>query len=208
VIARAVRRRRLLDLCCGAGGAARGYQLAGWHVTGVDIVDQPNYCGEEFVRVDALEFLAAHGGEYDAIHASFPCEGFATVTKWRGSQDDHADLVTPGRPLLEASGRPWVMENVPEAPVRPDFLLCGSVFGLRVKRHRAFETSWHGYALLPPCQHRDLLPFMHKGERAYADAMGCTWMTNLESRKAIPPAYTAWIGAHLVAAAYTGRAAA
>ena len=102
---------------------------------------------------------------------------------------------------MQATGRPWVIENVPEAPVRPDYLLCGSQFGLRIKRHRAFETSWGGGGeLLPPCwHHRGLLAFEHKGERAYADAMGCTWMTNLEARKAVPPAYSEWIARQFLA---------
>jgi DNA (cytosine-5)-methyltransferase 1 len=82
--------------------------------------------------------------------------------------------------------------------VRADFLLCGSQFGLRVRRHRAFETSPRLYSLQPPCHHRDLLPFMHKGERAYADALGCTWMTNREAREAIPPAFTAHVGERLL----------
>ncbi|MEU0941090.1 DNA cytosine methyltransferase [Embleya sp. NPDC005971] len=194
---------RLLDLCCGAGGAARGYQDVGFHVTGIDHVAQPNYCGDEFVQADALTYLVEHGAEYDAIHASFPCEGFANVTLWRGNQADHVDLVTPGRPLLAATGRPWVIENVPEAPVRPDYLLCGSMLGLAVKRHRAFETSWSGVRLTAPCwHHRGLRPFDHSSERDYADAMGCTWMTNKEARKAIPPAYTRLIGGHLRAALY------
>ena len=98
------------------------------------------------------------------------------------------------------------MENVPEAPLRRDYVLCGSQFGLNVQRHRIFQTSWHGIQFTSPCNHhRGLLPFMHKGERAYADAMGCTWMTKEEARQAIPPAYTEHIGRqlleHLAAAA-------
>ncbi|MFI1382892.1 DNA cytosine methyltransferase [Embleya sp. NPDC020886] len=192
-------RPTLLDLCSGAGGAARGYQLAGFRVTGVDHVPQPNYCGDDFVQADALSYLAEHGHRYTAIHASWPCETFANVTGATGSRATHADLVTPGRPLLIASGRPWVMENVPEAPVRADYLLCGSMVGLRVRRHRAFETSWSGLRLTPPCHgHRNLAAFDHSQERAYADAMGCTWMTTKEARKAIPPAYTHLVGTDLI----------
>lgn len=102
---------------------------------------------------------------------------------------------------LDTSGRPWVIENVPEVPLRPDYLLCGSQFGINVRRHRSFETSWGGGGeLLPPCwHHKGLLPFMHKGERAYADAMGCTWMNKTEARQAVPPAYTEWIGRQFLA---------
>lgn len=189
---------RLLDLYSGAGGSARGYQQAGFHVTGVDIKPQPRYVGDEFHQADALEFVRAYGEEFDVIHASPPCQHYANVTKWRGKPEDHPDLVAETRDLLVGTGRPWVIENVERAPITPDYILCGSQFGLRVRRHRWFETSWHGFALLPACQHVGLLAFMHKGERAYADAMGCTWMTNREAREAIPPAYTSFIGEQLV----------
>lgn len=189
----------VLDLCCGAGGLSMGYHMAGFEVTGVDVRPMPNY-PFAFVQADALEYLAdiTASGEverYGLVHASFPCEGFANVTRWRGNQADHPDLLTPGRPLLVASGRPWVVENVPEAPLRADYELCGTQFGLHVKRHRAFETSWGGGGeLLSPCWHpKWLRAFDHSQERAYADAMGCTWMTNQESRKAVPPAYSQWI---------------
>jgi hypothetical protein len=177
-----------------------GYHLAGFDVTGVDNRPQPNY-PFTFHQADALEYLEriTRTGEverYALIHSSWPCQYFANVTQWRGSQKNHEDLLTPGRLLMDAAGRPRVIENVPEAPLRPDYLLCGSQFGLNVRRHRAFETSWGtGGDLLPPCWHRKgLLAFEHKGERAYADAMGCTWMTNLEARQAVPPAYSEWIG--------------
>ena len=89
---------------------------------------------------------------------------------------------------------PWLVENVPEAPLRRDVLLCGSMFGLRIRRHRAFQVSWPFFALLPDCQHGGVLPFAHKGERAYADAMECRWMNKTEAREAIPPAYTRFLG--------------
>ncbi|MBC3982752.1 DNA cytosine methyltransferase [Streptomyces sp. AC536] len=200
-------RPRLLDLCCGAGGLAAGYAEAGFEVTGVDIAPQPRY-PFTFVQADALEYLAAltDSGEierYDLVHASWPCQNKARVTASRGDRASHPDLITPGRELMRAAGRPWVIENVPEASwdgtLRPDYILCGSQFGLKVRRHRVFETSWGGGGeLLPPCWHprghNGLLSFEHKGERAYADAMGCTWMTNLEARQAVPPAYSEWIG--------------
>ena len=200
-------RPRLLDLYCGAGGAAMGYHRAGFDVIGVDIAPQPRY-PFEFHRADALEFLAtADLSQFDAIHASPPCQLYANVTAWRGTPNDHPDLLEPTRQALTMVGLPWVLENVPEAPLRPDLLLCGSQFGLRIKRHRAFETSPRLYSLIPPCRHRGLLPFMHKGERAFADAMGCDWMTNREARQAIPPAYATHIGEQLLAALTTGAAA-
>ncbi|MGW8876648.1 class I SAM-dependent methyltransferase [Streptomyces mirabilis] len=189
---------RLLDLCCGAGGLSMGYYLAGFDVTGVDIAPQPNY-PFPFIQADGLEYCAQHGHQYDLVHGSWPCERYATVTKWRGNPDSHPDLIGPGRQVMQATGRPWAIENVPETAtaglLRPDYLLCGTQFGLNVRRHRAIETSWGGGGdLVAPCWHRKgLLAFEHKGERAYADAMGCTWMNNLEARKAVPPAYSHWI---------------
>ncbi|SPE49834.1 hypothetical protein SNS2_1530 [Streptomyces netropsis] len=182
---------RVLDLCCGAGGLSVGYYLAGFDVTGVDINPQPSY-PFTFHQADALTFPL---DGFDLVHASWPCQRFARVTAWRGDRDRHPDLLTPGRQRLAASGIPWVIENVPEAPLRPDYLLCGSQFGLSVRRHRTFETSWGGGGdLLPPCwHHKGLLAFEHKSERAYADAMGCTWMNKTEARQAVPPAYSHWI---------------
>lgn len=179
---------RVLDLCCGAGGLSMGYYLAGFDVTGVDNRPQPNY-PFTFHQNDALTFPL---NGFDLVHASWPCERYARVTAWRGDPNNHPDLLAIGRERLMASGLPWVIENVPEAPLRPDYLLCGTQFALNVRRHRAFETSWgSGGDLVAPCwHHKNLLAFEHKGERAYADAMGCTWMTNLEARKAVPPAYT------------------
>jgi len=185
---------KILDLFCGAGGCSVGYHQAGFDVVGVDLHPQPRY-PFTFVQADALEYLAtADLTGFDAIHASPPCQAYAGVTAWRGNQADHPDLLAATRTALEATGLPWVIENVPEAPLRPDLLLCGSQFGLKVKRHRAFETSWRAFSLIHPCRHRGLLPFMHKGERAYADALGCGWMTNREGRQAIPPAFTAHVG--------------
>lgn len=193
---------RLLDLFSGAGGAARGYQLAGFHVTGVDIKPQPNYCGDEFHQADALTYPLEG---FDALHASPCCQHFAQVTKWRGNADDHEDLLTPMLARLRAQNTPWVVENVPEALPAWDLILCGSQFGLTVKRHRGFLTSFPVTGMLPPCQHHaGLLPFMHKGERAFADAMGCTWMSNLEGRQAIPPAMTTFIGAALLDSLVSG----
>lgn len=188
----------MLDLFCGAGGAAMGYHRAGFDVTGVDIKPQKNY-PFAFVQDNALDYCREHGHEYDAIHASPPCQRYANVTRWRGIQESHPDLVPQTRTELIRADVPWVIENVSNAPIRPDLILCGSHFGLNVIRHRWFETSWREFSLLPSCGHDGALPFEHKGERAYADAMGCQWMTAVEAREAIPPAYTEFIGRQVLA---------
>jgi len=198
-----VTRPRLLDLFCCQGGAGKGYHDAGFEVVGVDITPQPRY-PFEFHQADALTFLQDHGDEYDAIHASPTCQRKARVTAWRGNREDHPNTLTPMLSALRGMSTPWVVENVPEAgdELRPDFLLCGTQFGLQVRRHRIFERgNWDGYELLPPCscyRNPDLFAFEHKDERAFADAMGCTWMSSLGGRQAIPPAYTEWIGRQLL----------
>jgi hypothetical protein len=185
---------RIADIGCGAGGAGWGYHLAGLEVTGFDIRPQPNY-PFEFVQAD-MTTMPLEG--FDAYHVSAPCQRYAPVTRWAGRAEDHPDLVGLMRDRLEGQPAPWVMENVVQAPLRADYLLCGSHFGLPVRRHRKFETSWRGFEFSAPCRHAGLLAFGHKYERAYADAMGCTWMTNLEGRQAIPPAYTQHIGRALL----------
>ncbi len=156
---------RLLDLYCCAGGATRGYQMAGFHVTGVDIRSQKRYVGDSFVQGDALEYLAAHGHEYDAIHASPPCQKYSTMTKGRWKDRDHADLIGATRELLIASGKPYVLENVIGAPVLYPVVLCGTMFdlqtseGSQLRRHRLFECSWLNPVLMhiipPRCNHND-----------------------------------------------------
>jgi hypothetical protein len=186
----------LLDLFCGAGGAGTGYARAGFEVVGVDIKPQPHY-PYAFVLGDALEYVQSYGTDYDAIHASPPCQAYAPVTAWRGKQSDHPALIPATRRLLDGTQRPYVIENVPGSPVRADLLLCGSQFGLRVQRHRLFESSVPLPLWTYTCQHAKQLAFGHKQERAFADAMGCEWMTAREAREAIPPAYTRYIGAVL-----------
>lgn len=193
-------RPRLLDLFSGAGGAARGYQQAGFHVTGVDLAPQPNYIGDAFHQADALTFPL---DGFDAIHASPPCQHYANVTRWTGAQANHAALIAPMRARLIEAGVPWVIENVRTAELDAWLMLCGTQFGLPIRRHRYFQTSWMPYALAEGCRHRaDDFSFDHGGkqpESTYRDAMGVEWMTVQESREAIPPAYTRWIGSRLLA---------
>lgn len=147
---------RLIDGFCCAGGAARGYQRAGFHVTGYDIKPQPRYAGDVFVLGSFLDLTPEYIREnFDAAHASPPCQAH-TAMKTMHNAKVHADLVEPTRALLMASGLPWIMENVVGAPLDNPTLLCGTMFGLGVedaelRRHRLFETSFH--VLAPTCQH-------------------------------------------------------
>ena len=176
-----------------------GYYLAGFRVVGVDHKPQPHY-PFEFHQADAMTFPL---DGFDVVHASPPCQAYANVTRWRGSPSEHPRLIAPTRARLQEVGVPFVIENVIGAPLHGPRLLCGTGFGLPVRRHRLFESNI-ALGIPPPCNHQATdRPFMHKQERAYADAMGCEWMTNREGREAIPPAYTEWVGVQLMA--YLGR---
>jgi DNA (cytosine-5)-methyltransferase 1 len=215
-------RPRLLDLYCCQGGAAMGYHRVGFDVVGVDVAPQPRY-PFEFHQADALEYLAAHGAEFDAIHASPPCQLYTVANNIHGN-GEHPDLLPPTRTALTELGRPWVIENVPGAPMREFVTLCGLTFGLGVKRHRQFEANIFLWAP-PPCPpghpgdwvsvfgHTVLerghvigkakgggnrIKRRHLGVDRGRVAMGIDWMTREGLSEAIPPAYTQFIGEQLL----------
>jgi hypothetical protein len=197
-----VNRPRLLELFSGAGGAAVGYHRAGFDVVGVDIEPQPRY-PFEFHQGDAMTWPL---DGFDAIHASPPCQVFSVATQH--ARGNHEDLLTPTRTRLERAGVPWVIENVPQAPMRADYKLCGCMFGLgRLQRQRWFETSWRGFDLRPPCHHTEpAITVTTKGcpnrtgtDAEAAEAMQIDWMNERERGLAIPPAYTEYIGRQLAA---------
>jgi hypothetical protein len=190
---------RLLDLFSGAGGCAVGYAQAGFEVVGVDIVPQKNY-PYEFHQADAMTYPLEG---FDVIHASIPCQGYSVTNKlWR---KEYPLLLEPIRERLKESGKPWVIENVPGCPMNNYLMLCGSHFGLQIRRHRHFETS---HLILSPfqCKHnyKAIQVIGHAGKeqnftRATAEAnMQIDWMTKPELVQAIPPAYTRWIGEQLM----------
>lgn len=205
----------LLDLFCCAGGAAMGYYRAGFDVVGVDIDPQPNY-PFEFHQGDALDFVAEHWRDFDAIHASPPCQGYTALAAVHGN--DWPKLIPETRRLLNATGLPWVIENVQGAPVRRDLTLCGEMFGLGVIRHRYFELG--RWTTTPPAHkpHRGRVrgwrhgtyydgPYLAvhgdgggKGTVAeWQQAMGIDWTdVRREIAEAIPPAYTEHIGHQLL----------
>lgn len=195
---------RLLDLFCGAGGAGMGYARAGFEVVGVDIEPQPHY-PFEFHQADALTFPL---DGFDAIHASPPCQAYIRGGLQGGG---HPRLIEPVRERL--SSRRYVIENVPGAPLRTEVELCGSMFGLPIRRHRRFESNALSALLVPPCNHsRPIVgvygnphgdagawPGMLPGSReTWAKALGIDWMEAHELSQAIPPAYTEWIGRQLI----------
>jgi DNA (cytosine-5)-methyltransferase 1 len=153
--------KRALDLFCGAGGATKGLQRAGFYVVGVDNKLQPNYCGDEFHQGDALTFPL---DGFDFIHASPPCQKF-TALRFMYNAKEHPDLIPETRSLLVTAGIPWCIENVDAAPLGESgnlTMLCGTMFGLRtadgsaeLRRHRVFETSF-SIPLRPKCQHHSI----------------------------------------------------
>ena len=168
----------LLDLFGGQGGAAAGYQAAGWDVTGVDIANHSRRYPGTFIQADALAYLAQHGHQYDAIHASPPCQGYSIATAGNpAARAKHKRMIAATRELLELSGRPWVIENVEQAKaqmVNP-VLLCGRMFGLGavdedglplvLDRHRLFESNIQLVAPAHPKHGREQVGGVYGGSR-------------------------------------------
>lgn len=187
-----------------------GLHRAGFDVTGVDIRPQPKY-PFRFVQADALK-PPFDLSSFDFIWASPPCQAYTGMQNinTRAPKRDHPRLIEPVREMLVASGVPYAIENVPGAPLRDPLMLCGSMFGLKVRRHRLFECSF--WALRPPCQHGRESPIAVYGDHPQQpgdktmrvnrarnlpegqDAMGIDWMDWRPLTQAIPPAYGEFIG--------------
>jgi DNA (cytosine-5)-methyltransferase 1 len=210
---------RLLDLFCCAGGAGMGYSRAGFEVVGVDISPQPHY-PFRFIQANALTLDPKFIAEFDAIHASPPCQSYSDLAKRNRNAHEWPRLVEPVRELLIRSGLPYVIENVDGAPLLDAVVLCGTMFpNLRVLRHRLFEAN---FAIVPPPHKKH--PKVHTFDRrkshygktdewtdfvqvtgggnctlaAARQAMGIDWMTKNEINESIPPAYTEFIGHELL----------
>jgi DNA (cytosine-5)-methyltransferase 1 len=205
-----VKMLKVLDLFCGAGGASRGYADAGFDVTGIDVKHGKRY-PFTYIRQSIEDVNVEFVREFDFIHASPPCQTFSITKNLRiaqGKQTDKQDWLPFTRDLLVASGKPYVIENVPGAPLIDPVLLCGSAFGLKVRRHRLFESNLPLKGTI--CSHKeqgrpvgiygsmkDEIPgggrTAHSMDEAKS-AMGIDWMIWGELVEAIPPAYTKHIG--------------
>lgn len=218
-----VKRPRLLDLFCGAGGCAVGYHRAGFDVVGVDVEPHPDY-PFDFVLGDAFDYLNSNGSKFDAIHASPPCQAFSTLGNCSPDlKAKYPDLLAECRELLAASSKPWVIENVVQAPFEYRSILCGLMFGLGVFRHRGFECSF--LLMTPPhpshrgkkvgkdgmccvvgnsggtskAMRRNIAKYGTKqNPENWAKAMGIDWMVREDLTQAIPPAYTEFVGRQLL----------
>lgn len=208
-------KRPFYDVCCGAGGCTKGYKDAGFsYIAGVDNRPQPRYVGDEFIQMDAIEFLRRYlEGEYTeacGFHSSPPCQKYSRARNLQGNE--HPDLIAPIRELLKATGKPYVIENVQGAPLINPVLLVGSMFGLMTMRPRLFECSFPvPFLLAPPAaaKHAKMGRPPQEGEYVHAvghmsnvpycrEAMDIGWMNQSELAQAIPPAYTEFIGRHLI----------
>lgn len=215
---------RLLDLFCGAGGAAMGYHRAGFDVVGVDINPQPRY-PFDFIQADAMQALSSPTllTGFDVVHASPPCK---SENPLRHLHDvEHPDLLTPTLQRLADVSVPWVIENVGGTEKLPgSTVLCGASFGLQatcrdgivrpLRRHRRFASNRFLMSTPCACSGREVVgvyghggsgtakPHERRGYQAiHAEgrkAMGIDWMTQDELAQAIPPAYTQFIGEQLV----------
>lgn len=197
-----------------------GYHRAGFEVVGVDIKPQPRY-PFQFIQADALEFLTKIPPGFDAIHASPPCQKF-TAYRRRSAEigSNYPDLIADTRTLLEHIGLPWIIENIPKSPLINPVNLCGSSFGLDIRRHRLFESNIK--LVTPPCHHdwqtprfppatnrTNLRSTVEVGagrcSQIAKGAMGVYWMTKKELSEAIPPIYTEYLGRQLRATILASR---
>lgn len=209
---------KALDLFSGAGGATKGLQRAGFHVTGVDIKPQPHYCGDVFIQADALTVDLIG---YDLIWASPPCQHYSQLTNCRGTQANHPDLIGVIRSRLKAVGKPFIIENVNGARMELDnpLMLCGAMFGLMSYRHRRFECS---HFIMQPDHPPHTVPCARAGHwelGKYASvtgncspvslsrvALGIDWMNRNELSQAIPPAFSEFLGRQILKAMTPGLA--
>jgi len=210
---------KLLDLYCKAGGASVGYARAGFEVIGVDIKKQKRY-PYQFIQADALDVLADKDfiSQFDVIAASPPCQTHSATKHLRNAQGkstNKVDLIPQTREGLIASGKIYIIENVPGAPLIDPVVMCGSSFGLKVRRHRQFESNVKLTGL--SCNHklqgkpvgvygsmRDEIPsggHTAKSLEEAREAMGIDWMLWGDLVEAIPPIYTEYLGKQIMEAA-------
>jgi DNA (cytosine-5)-methyltransferase 1 len=199
---------KLLDLYCCQHVGGYGFEQAGFDVTGVDLYNQPKHPGK-FIQADAIEYVLEHGHEYDYIHASPPCQEHSTASmQFRILGKKYPDLISATRAVLISTGKPYDIENVPNAPLINPIILCGTMFGLSTYRHRLFEANWDlpqplhlthvaknakmGRAI----KHGEFIQYVghFSGVQYVRDMTGCQWADQYGLAQSIPPQYTKYIG--------------
>lgn len=189
-----------------------GYFRAGFEVTGVDIKPQKNY-PFEFHCMDGIEYLLKYGSQYDLISVSPPCQGYSKSTQqWRKEGREYPDMIGKFRDALTEVRKPYVIENVPNAPLVNPIFLNGAMFGLFVHRPRYFECSFPVIQPAMPFVQRPIKMGRPVAEGEYIQPVGhfsgvpyarkqmeIDWMNVGELAEAIPPAYTKYIGEQFLA---------
>lgn len=207
---------KLLDLYCGVGGASVGYYQAGFTVHGIDLKHGKRY-PYTYTRANVLDVLKDNSfiDQFDVIHASPPCQTHSITKHLRNAQGKSTskiDLIPETREALIASGKPYIIENVPGSPLINPIQLCGSSFGLKVRRHRLFESNMPLIGSI--CDHKsqgrpigvygslnDEIPNGGKTASTIDEArkaMGIDWAIWTELVEAIPPAFTKYLGEQLI----------
>ena len=206
---------KLLDLFCGVGGASVGYARAGFEVHGVDLKHGKRY-PYTYTRADVLDVLQDHKfiQQFDVIHASPPCQTHSITQHLRNAQGkttSKIDLIPQTRAALITADKPYIIENVPGSPLINPIQLCGSSFGLKVRRHRLFESNMplegsvcnHKLQGRPVGVYGSLNDEIPKGGKTAAtidearEAMGMPWAIWTELVEAIPPAFTEYLGGQI-----------
>jgi DNA (cytosine-5)-methyltransferase 1 len=203
---------KLLDLYCGVGGASVGYARAGFEVTGIDLKHGKRY-PYTYIRADVLEVIKDidYLRQFDVIHASPPCQTHSITQHLRNAQGKSTskiDLIPQTRQALIESGVNYIIENVPNSPLIDPVQLCGSSFGLKVRRHRLFESNMpikgsvcnHKLQGRPIGVYGSLNDEIPKGGKTATTidearkAMDMDWAIWTELVEAIPPAFTQYLG--------------
>lgn len=207
---------KLLDLFCGVGGASVGYAKAGFELHGVDLKHGKRY-PFTYTRANVLDIIKDQEfiDQFDVIHASPPCQTHSITQHLRNAQGkstNKVDLIPETRAALIASGKPYIIENVPGSPLINPVQLCGSSFNLKVRRHRLFESNMPLQGSV--CDHKkqgrpigvygslnDEIPQGGKTATTITEArnaMGMEWAIWSELVEAIPPTYTKYLGEQIV----------
>lgn len=203
---------RLLDLYCCGGSAGYGYELSGFDVTGVDNEPQPKHRGK-FIQADAIEYLKVNWMNFDAVHASPPCQEYSTSSmQFRLAGKKYVDLIAPTREALINTGLPYIIENVPNSPLINPIELCGTMFGMQTYRHRLFESNvgltapTHPEHIAKnakmgrPIKDGEFIQYVghFSGVKFVQEMTGTHWLGQYELAQSVPPQYTEYLGKQLV----------